>query len=212
MNYKMALEAILFATGDGVTIEQISEALQIDKNEAIKLVNELKEDYEQNCRGIRLTFVDDLIQLCTAKEYFPIIAKAVKGHKEVKLTQVALETLAIIAYKQPVTKADIEKIRGVKSDYAVNQLIEYGLIEEAGRLQAPGNPLLFETTKDFLRGFGMSSIDELPKPQEQQLQLFSQEAMQELDYFPDENEDELTNSIDLDDFNVSADDVEIEED
>lgn len=184
----MAIEAILFATGDGVTPEQLSDALELDRDEVRQCIKELETSYENENRGIKLAYVEDKIQLCSNPVYFPVITKIVQKPKDYKLSNVALETLAIIAYKQPVTKADIEKIRGVKSDYAVNQLVEYGLIEERGRLQAPGKPLLFGTTDDFLRGFGMKSIEELPKPMENQIQSFFDEAKQELNYFEEEED------------------------
>ena len=175
----MAIEAILFASGDGVTLEELANALEIDISEVKRQINELEDDYVKQQRGIRLAYVEDKIQLCSNPEYFCVISKVVQKPKEYKLSNVALETLAIIAYKQPVTKADVEQIRGVKS--------EYKLVEERGRLQAPGKPLLFGTTEDFLRGFGLKSIEELPKPQENQIQSFFDEAKQELNYFEEEN-------------------------
>lgn len=183
----MAIEAILFASGDGVTLEELANALETDISEVKRQINELEDDYVKQQRGIRLAYVEDKIQLCSNPEYFFVISKVVQKSKEYKLSNVALETLAIIAYKQPVTKADVEQIRGVKSDYAINQLVEYKLVEERGRLQAPGKPLLFGTTEDFLRGFGLKSIEELPKPQENQIQSFFDEAKQELNYFEEEN-------------------------
>ena len=183
----MAIEAILFASGDGVTLEELANALEIDISEVKRQINELEDDYVKQQRGIRLAYVEDKIQLCSNPKYFFVISKVVQKPKEYKLSNVALETLAIIAYKQPVTKADVEQIRGVKSDYAINQLVEYKLVEERGRLQAPGKPLLFGTTEDFLRGFGLKSIEELPKPQENQIQSFFDEAKQELNYFEEEN-------------------------
>lgn len=183
----MAIEAILFASGNGVSLEQLANALELDIDEVKQHIRELETYYEREKRGIKLAYVEDKIQLCSNPEYFAVITKLLQKPKEYKLSNVALETLAIIAYKQPVTKADVEQIRGVKSDYAINQLVEYGLVEERGRLQAPGKPLLFGTTDDFLRGFGMKSIEELPKPQENQIQSFFDEAKQELNYFEEEN-------------------------
>lgn len=188
----MAIEAVLFATGDGVTLDQLSNALELDRDEVQQCIKELETSYENENRGIKLAYVEDKIQLCSNPAYFSVITKLVQKPKDYKLSNVALETLAIIAYKQPVTKADIEKIRGVKSDYAVNQLVEYGLIEERGRLQAPGKPLLFGTTDDFLRGFGMKSIEELPKPKENQIQSFFDEAKQELNYFEEDEDNEIS--------------------
>lgn len=189
MKNKMAIESILFAVGTGVSYEQLSLALDITVDEAKDCVKELEREYIQGKRGVCIAYVEDQIQLCSNPEYFPEITRVVQKHKEPKLTNVALETLAIIAYKQPVTKADIESIRGVKSDYAVNQLLEYGLIEERGRLKAPGKPLLFGTTKDFLRGFGIQSLEELPRPKENLVKSFFDEARQELNYpdFGDKN-------------------------
>lgn len=201
MNYKMAIEAILFAVGTGVTYEQLASALEIDEDRVRELVAELEQDYIREKRGIGISYVEELIQLSSSAEYYSYITRLVQKHREYTLSTVALETLAIIAYKQPVSKADIEQIRGVKSDYAVNQLIEYGLIEEVGRLNAPGKPLIFGTTKEFLRGFGISSIDELPKIQEEQISDFFDEARQELNYFPElQDETALELDMDLEDF------------
>lgn len=199
MNYKMAIESIMFATGTGVSPEQLAYALELSVDEVKAYVVELEEEYKAEKRGIQISYVEDQIQLCSNPEYYHAISKVVQKPKEFKLSNVALETLAIVAYKQPVTKSDIEQIRGVKSDYAINQLIEYGLVEEQGRLQAPGKPILFGTTKDFLRGFGIRSIEELPKPKDNLIRSFFDEAKQELNYF----EDEFVEPAGLDGFNIN---------
>ncbi len=177
---KAAVEAILFTMGDSVETDKIAKALDISGGEMKKIIDEMKEGYEQEDRGIRLIELEDAVQLCTKPEmYEPLIRVASQPKKRV-LTDVLLETLAIVAYKQPVTRLDIERIRGVKSDHAVNKLIEYDLIRELGRLDAPGRPLLFGTTEEFLRCFGVGSPDELPMLTPEQMEEFMSEAEEEM--------------------------------
>ena len=121
------------------------------------------------------------MQLCTKKEFYPFLIRIAATPRKQVLTEVMLETLSIIAYKQPVTKGDIERIRGVKSDFGVNKLLEYGLIEEVGRLDAPGRPVLFATSEEFLRRFGMSSTDKLPHMDEEQIETIKEEAEEEIE-------------------------------
>ena len=146
--------------------------------------------YEEEDRGIRLLELEDAWQLCTKREHYGELIRIVKQPRKYTLTEVLLETLSIVAYKQPVTKLEIEKIRGVKSDHAVNKLVEYGLIEEVGRLDAPGRPILFGTTEEFLRSFGVSSVEELPKASPEQMEDFKEEAEEELG-LPAESQEEL---------------------
>lgn len=190
-NHKMAIEAILFAAGDNVEIKSLAAALELDVDKTIAIIDELKCDYDENKRGLDLVYVENSVRLCSRKEYHDFIAKLVNKQKNYKLSQVALEALAIIAYKQPVTKAEIESIRGVKSDYAVNQLIEFGIVEEKGRSTAPGHPILFGTTNEFLLSFGLKDIKDLPIPQKQLVEEFSIEAKKELNYF--EEDENMTN-------------------
>src|SRR5699024_6225746 len=130
-------------------------------------------------RGICLIELEDSYQLCTKKEFYSCLTAILSQPKKAALTDVMMETLAIIAYKQPVTKLEIEKIRGVKSDHAVNKLVEYGLVEETGRMDAPGRPLLFGTTEEFLRRFSVQSLDELPSLNPEQVEHFKEEAEEE---------------------------------
>ena len=150
-----AIEAILFTMGDSVEITQIAKAIGQDKNTTEKIIHNLMDTYQQEGRGIQIIELEDSYQLCTKKEYYEYLIRIAMQPKKPALTDVMLETLSIIAYKQPVTKAEIEKIRGVKCDHAVNKLVEYNLVKELGRLDAPGRPILFGTTEEFLRTFGV---------------------------------------------------------
>lgn len=156
------LEAILFTMGEPVEVEKLAQAIECDYSEAKMLLAELQEMYVEQERGIRLVELEDAYQMCTWKEAYPSLIRIAKQPQKHVLTDVLLETLSIVAYRQPITKLEVEKIRGVKSDHAVNKLVEYGLLEEVGRLNAPGKPLLFGTTMEFLRRFGVQSIEELP--------------------------------------------------
>ena len=178
--YKAAIEAILFTMGESVELSQLADVLEIKKSEAKKLVEELQEEYEQQNRGINIVELDGAYQMCTRTEYYEYLIKIAKQPRKRVLTDVLLETLSIIAYKQPVTKAEIEKIRGVSSDHAVSKLVEYNLVCELGRLDAPGRPLLFGTTEEFLRSFGVHSVDELPVLSTVQLEEFKAEAEEEM--------------------------------
>lgn len=178
--YKAAIEAILFTMGESVELSKLADVLEIKKSEAKKLVEELQEEYEQQNRGINIVELDGAYQMCTRTEYYEYLIKIAKQPRKRVLTDVLLETLSIIAYKQPVTKAEIEKIRGVSSDHAVSKLVEYNLVCELGRLDAPGRPLLFGTTEEFLRSFGVHSVDELPVLSTVQLEEFKAEAEEEM--------------------------------
>ena len=139
-------------------------------------IDELMQEYEAEDRGIRLIELDGKYQLCTKNDYYDVLAKIVNMPRKHSLTDVILETLSIVAYKQPVTRAEIEKIRGVSCSHAVNKLVEYNLICEVGRLDAPGHPILFGTTDDFLRSFGISSMDELPDISPEKIEDFRKQA------------------------------------
>lgn len=170
-----AVEAILFAMGESVSLSKIASAIGKDETEAKRLLEELKKQYQKKERGIQLIELQDSYQLCTKPELYDYLIQVAKQPKKHVLTDVLLETLAIVAYKQPVTKIEIEKIRGVKSDHAVNKLVEYDLVCEVGRLDAPGKPLLFGTTEEFLRRFGVQSVEELPSIAPEQLEDFKEE-------------------------------------
>ena len=157
-----AIEAILFAAGESVPIARISLVLGEDEFTVESCAQQLQKDYADNNRGMRILRLDDKLQMCSAPEYSAYIGKILEQRKPPMLSQAALETLAIAAYFQPVTRAYIEQVRGVDSSYTVSVLCERGLIEECGRLEVPGRPAVFRTTDVFLRTMGISSLDELP--------------------------------------------------
>ncbi len=158
-----ALEAILFAAGEPVAVERICLTLDLDKATVEAVCQRLADKYSYERRGLRLVRMETSYQLCSAPEYAPLIRKAFESRKPAKLSQPALEVLSIIAYYQPVTRAYIDQVRGVDSSYTVGLLLERELIEEAGRLAVPGRPIQYRTTKNFLRSFSLSSLDELPE-------------------------------------------------
>ena len=158
-----AIEGILFAAGEPVGVERICLALEIDRATADAVCQRLADAYSYERRGIRLLKLDSSYQLCSAPEFAPYIRRAFESRRPARLSQPALEVLAIIAYYQPVTRAYVDQIRGVDSSYTVGLLLERGLICEAGRLNVPGRPMQFRTTKAFLRSFGLSSLDDLPE-------------------------------------------------
>lgn len=174
-----AIEAILFTMGDSVELEKIAAAIGHDEKMTRKLIHNMMDRYEDEDRGVRIIELDNAFQMCTKKEMYEYLIRVAKQPKRYVLTDVLLETLSIIAYRQPVTKLEIEKIRGVKSDHAVNKLVEYGLVEETGRLDAPGRPILFGTTEEFLRRFSVHSLDELPSLKPEQIEHFKEEAEDE---------------------------------
>ena len=173
------IEAILFTMGESVELNRIASAIGHDEETTRKIIHSLMDRYGAENRGIVILELDDSFQMCTKKEMYEYLIRIAKQPKRYVLTDVMLETLSIVAYKQPVTRLEVEKIRGVKSDHAVNKLVEYGLIEEKGRLDAPGRPLLFGTTEEFLRRFGVQSLDELPTLQPEQIAHFKEEAEDE---------------------------------
>ncbi len=156
------IEAILFASGETVALKDIAYATEQDENTLKSVIDNLSDKYTYENRGIRIIRVGEGYQMCTDKNCFDYIKKLYQAPTRKTLSTTLLETLAIIAYKQPVTKGQIEEIRGVSADHAVNRLVEYGLVSEQGRLDAPGKPILFGTTDEFLRYFGFSSLEDLP--------------------------------------------------
>ncbi len=170
------IEAILFTMGDSVALSRIAAAIEQDEQTTRKIIHQMMDQYEAEDRGVRIMELDDSYQMCTKQELYEYLIRVAKQPKKFALTDVLLETLSIVAYKQPVTKLEIEQIRGVKSDHAVNKLVEYDLICEQGRLNAPGRPILFGTTEEFLRRFGIHSLDELPVLNEEQMEAFKTEA------------------------------------
>ena len=160
---KSAVEAILFASGDPVPVDRIAAVLGTSAAEIDGCAKELSDEYSFNRRGIRLVKLNEMLQLCSAPEWATEISHALEQRKPPKLTQAALEVVAVVAYYQPVTRAYIEQVRGVDSSYTVGILTERGLIETCGKLDVPGRPTLFKTTELFLRTLGISSLDELPE-------------------------------------------------
>ncbi len=174
------IEAILFAMGDSVELTKIAAAIEHDENTTRKMIHQMMDKYEAEDRGVRIVELDGSYQMCTKTELYDYLIRIAKQPKKFILTDVQLETLSIIAYKQPVTKLEIEKIRGVKSDHAVNKLVEYGLACEVGRLDAPGKPILFGTTEEFLRRFSVQSVDDLPSLDVEQVETLKSEAEEEI--------------------------------
>ncbi len=177
---KGIIEAVLFAMGESVALSRLAEVLEMEEDALKEVLSEMQKDYSGLDRGICLIELDGAYQICTKIETYEYIKKLVSQPKKRSLTDVMLETLSIIAYKQPVTKQEIESIRGVKSDFAINKLLEYRLVKELGRLDTIGHPIVFGTTEEFLRCFGVSSIEELPEIDEVKKQNFMEEAIQEV--------------------------------
>ena len=158
-----AIEAILFASGEPVHIDRICVAMEMDRATVELVLRRLADQYSYERRGVRLLRMDESYQMCSAPDYADYIRKAFEIRKPAKLSQPALEVLTIIAYYQPTTRAYVDQIRGVDSSYTVGLLLDRHLIEECGRLQVPGRPHLYRTTKAFLRAFHLNSLDELPE-------------------------------------------------
>lgn len=175
------IEGILFAMGDSVSSETLASALDIPENQIEEALIKMQEKWDEESRGIRLVKLDDAYQMCTSKSVYEYLVKIAKQPKKYAMTDVLLETLSIIAYKQPITKAEIERIRGVNSDHAVNRLVEFTLVEEIGRLDAPGRPMLFGTTEEFLRSFGITSLSDLPTLEQDEIERMRLESYEEVD-------------------------------
>ena len=165
-NFKCAIEAILFASGDSVSVERIATALELTKKEAQKLLDELMAEYIAAQRGITIIKLDNAYQMVSVKEYAKEIRTVMDLRRNTPLSQAALEVLAVIAYNQPVTKAFVEQVRGVDCSGVIGSLTTKDLIEEKGRLELPGRPLVYGTTENFLRCFSLQSLDDLPEPPE----------------------------------------------
>lgn len=156
------VEAVLFTMGKSVELRQLAIATGQSEEETRQALERLKARYDKEERGMEIIELEDSYQMCTRTGFYENLIRVAASPKKQVLSEVVLETLSIIAYKQPVTKMEIEKIRGVKSDHAVNRLVEYNLVQEVGRLDAPGHPALFATTEEFLRRFGIGSTENLP--------------------------------------------------
>lgn len=156
------VESLLFISGEAVPLTAIAQTIEMDKATAKAIIHTLADKYEEERRGIRIVELNGSYQMCTAAECFEYIRNMYKSPNRQGLTQALLETLAIIAYKQPITRAQIEEIRGVSAEHAVSKLVEKKLVCEVGRMDTPGKPIMFGTTNEFLRYFGFKSINELP--------------------------------------------------
>lgn len=176
------IEGILFAVGESLAVKDIAEALEEKESVIKEVIDEMKTFYATKERGIQIVTLEDRVQLRTKDDYYDDLIKIATTPKRNVLTDSVLETLAIVAYKQPVTRIDIEKIRGVNSDFGINKLLEYGLIKELGRLDAPGRPLLFGTSEQFLRVFNVDSIEDLPQISTDLIEDFKAQAESELNY------------------------------
>lgn len=183
MNIKQleaVVEAILFTMGESVEVERLAAALEHDEETVRKIIQSMMTRYDEEDRGVHIIELDGAFQMCTKPELYDYLVKIAHTPKKHVLTDVLLETLSIIAYKQPITRLEIEKIRGVSCSHAVNKLVEYGLICEAGRLDAPGRPITFATTEEFLRYFGIESLDDLPILNQETIEDFKEEAEREV--------------------------------
>ena len=174
------IESVLFTMGEAVEVERIAAVIEHDTDTTRKIIRGMMDKYDAEDRGIQIIELENSYQMCTKAEMYDSLVRIAHIPKKHVLTDVLLETLSIIAYKQPITKVEIEAIRGVKCDHAVNKLVEYELVEEVGRLDAPGKPILFGTSEEFLRSFGIGSIDELPIPNQDKVENFKQEAEEEI--------------------------------
>lgn len=178
-NLAAAIEAILFSVGDAVSVKELAKVLEAGENEVSAVIEHMIKEYEEEQRGIKIIKLEDAYQLCTKQEYYDYLIKLVNMPKKHVLTDALMETLSIVAYKQPITRQEIEAIRGVSCVHAINKLVEYQLIGEVGRLDAVGRPILFGTTEEFMRSFGVTSLDELPVITPDKIEDFRKEAMEE---------------------------------
>ena len=174
------IEAILFTMGDSVEASRIAKVIEHDTETTRKIIHNMMDRYEEEDRGIRIIELNDAFQMCTKKEMYEYLIKIARQPRKYNLSDVVLETLSIVAYKQPVTRQEIERIRGVKSDHAINKLIEYDLIQEVGRMDVPGRPIMFGTTEEFLRRFSVQSVEELPGITPEKVEDFKAEVEEEV--------------------------------
>lgn len=174
------IEAILFTMGEAVEAERIATALEHDVDTVRRVVRNMMDRYDSDDRGIQIIELNDSFQMSTKQNMYEALIKIAHVPKKHVLTDVLLETLSIVAYKQPITKSEIEAIRGVSCDHAINKLVEYRLITEVGRMDSPGRPIIFGTTEDFLRSFGLVSLDDLPIVKPEKVEDFKLEAEEEI--------------------------------
>lgn len=188
-----ALEAVLFAAGEPLSVAELAQCLELEKPQVWELLSSLEHSYEEESRGLMLRQIGEGYQLVTKPEHYALVSN-LSRKKEVKLTNAAMETLAIIAFKQPVTRAEMEAIRGVKVDGVVNTLLDLGLIAEAGRKKALGNPILYATTEKFLQVFGLPNLEALP-PLEDVPEDEEQAVQQVLELEAEEHKDDNSVSV-----------------
>ena len=189
-NIECALEAVLFSLGEAVEIERLAEALEVREDEIKASVASLQKKYEKENRGIKLIEIENSVQMCSNPDYYECIKRVTQIKKQAGLSSAALETLSIIAYNQPVTKGTIEFIRGVDCTYSVTRLLERGFIDELGRAETPGRPILYGTTMEFLRCFGLKSLEDLPPLPEKEIHAETEEKKEPdiIEEFVQENE------------------------
>ena len=180
---KSVIESILFLSGEAVEIERLAETLAVEGVTIHHLVSQINQAYIESHSGLFITQIDQSYQMCTIPENASYIERFLQKPSKKILTQPIIETLAIVAYSQPITKVQIADIRGVRSDHTINKLVEYNLICEIGRLDVIGKPILFGTTGEFLRHFGFTSIEEMPKVKEELIERFKEEVQEEIDYY-----------------------------
>lgn len=173
------IEAVLFAMGDSVEMSKLVHVLELPQEDIRAAIADMNDKYKKDNRGIYIVELEESFQLCTKPELYEYLIKVAKAPRKYVMSDTLLETLSIIAYKQPVTRLEVEKIRGVSCDHAVNRLLELNLIQELGRLDAPGRPLLFGTTEEFLRTFGVKSLGDLPTLNPEQIEDFKKQAEEE---------------------------------
>ena len=217
--YKSAIEAVLFAAGDSVDALRLAQALELSESEVKSLLDELIDEYAQLNRGITIIKLNKSYQMVSVKEYAQFVRKAMDLRRNIPLSQAAMEVLSVVAYNQPVTKAFIEQVRGVDCSGVISSLTTKDLIEEKGRLELPGRPLLYGTTENFLRCFSISSVDELPEieskqkgsQQDEQLSIFENKDDSDKNYNIKDNNHDISNKTDLNDnsdINDKSKDVE----
>ena len=193
MKNKAVLEGLLFVVGeDGLTLDQIEEVLGLKEEEVKEVVNELKHSYESEDRGLRIDFLGNRLKLTTKFEHREYYQKLLENPETNTLSQAALETLAIIAYNEPITRMQIDKLRGVGSSQMIRKLVAKGLVKESGRSDLPGRPILYETTNDFLDYFGLSNIKELPD-MEKYIEASETEIEEEKDLYTSKYKEEKDN-------------------
>ena len=193
MKNKAVLEGLLFVVGeDGLTLDQIEEVLELKEEEVKEVVNELKHSYESEDRGLRIDFLGNRLKLTTKFEHREYYQKLLENPETNTLSQAALETLAIIAYNEPITRMQIDKLRGVGSSQMIRKLVAKGLVKESGRSDLPGRPILYETTNDFLDYFGLSNIKELPD-MEKYIEASEAEIEEEKDLYTSKYKEEKDN-------------------